>query len=96
MSRFIIERYIYDAFNARATLANDDSESRREMARDIIRDIDLYFADHMEDLFEARTRLAHRTDLEGREMLAYVDETLAAYDDAEKVARAAIERATRA
>ena len=95
MSRFIIERYIHDALNARAILAGDGSATRRELALTILRDIDLYFADHMEDVVNARGRLARRSDPEGREMLEFVDATLAAYATAEKVAREAISRASR-
>ena len=93
MSQFIIERYVYDALNARATLAQDHDEPRRELARGILRDIDIYFADNMDDVLDARARLAERDDPDAREMLAFVDETLAAYADAEKVAQEAIARA---
>lgn len=96
MSQFIIERYIYDALNARADLANAETGMRRHLAQGILRDIDVYFADHMEDVLEARTRLARREDPDGRAMLEFIDETLATYDDAARVAREAIERASRA
>lgn len=93
MSRLIIERYVYDALNARATLDGDVSDDRRELALNILRDIDIYFADHMEDLCDARARLAERDDPESREMLILVDATLAEHAKAETIAREAIARA---
>ena len=95
MSRLVIERYVYDALNARATLDGDPSEARREMARNILRDIDVYFADHMDDLRDARARLAERDDPDSREVLVFIDETLSAHARADEVARAALARAAR-
>ena len=95
MSRFIIERYIYDALNARADLGSAEAETRRELAQGILRDIDLYFADHMDDVLDARERLSRRDDEDARAMLAYLDERLASHEDAERVALAAIAKASR-
>ena len=95
MSRLVIERYVYDALNARAMLRGDSSEARRELARNILRDIDIYFADHMDDLRDARARLAVRGDAEGREMLAFVDTTLSSHTRAGAIARKAVARAGR-
>ena len=93
MSRFIIERYVYDALNARADLAAAATEARRQIARGMLRDIEVYFADHMDDVRDARARLGCREDADARAMLAFIDETLAAFNDAERVAREAIGRA---
>lgn len=93
MSRLVIERYVYDALNARATLDGDLSEDRRELALNILRDIEIYFADHMDDLRDARVRLAERDDPESREMLTLVDAALADHANAGTIAREAIARA---
>ncbi len=93
MSRFIIERYVHDALNAKVDLAGASAEARRRLAREILRDIEVYFADHMDDVLDARARLARREDADGRAMLAFIDETLAVFDDAERVAKDALGRA---
>ena len=93
MGSDIIERYVYDAMNARAALGEEPSPGRRTLATGILRDIDVYFADHMDDLRQARDRLAQRGDAEGRRMLAFVDETLSNHADADTIARAAVARA---
>ena len=93
MTWLVIERYIYDALNARATLQGGGSHASHEIARGILRDIRIYLADHMDDLREARARLAERGDGDSREMLAFVDETLAGHAIAETEARKAIARA---
>ena len=93
MSSLIVERYIYDALNARASIANAADESRRQLAFGIIRDIELYCADHMNEVFEARARLQSRTDAEASEMLAYIELMLASFANADRVARAALTKA---
>ena len=95
MSWLVIERYVYDALNARATLQSDVSNASHDIARGILRDVCIYLADHMDDLREARARLSERGDGDAREMLAFVDETLAAHASAETAAREAIGRARR-
>ena len=95
MSSLIVERYIHDVLNARAAMEGDPNESRRQIAKNIIHDIDIYFADHMNDVLAARERLAKREDPEGRQMFAYIEEVLASYEDADRVAKAAIEKAVR-
>lgn len=95
MSQRVTERYVHDALNARATLDGDSSEAQRELARKILRDIDIYFADHMDELRDARTRLAERDDVESRTMLRVVDEILSSHADAAALADEAIARAWR-
>ena len=101
MSNFIIERYIYDVFNAKASLSAAPSKGvgqgtpPHHLAHQIIKDIELYFADHMDDVLVARDRLASRTDPEGRDMFAYIEKLLASHEDADRIARAAIEKASR-
>ena len=95
MSHLVIERYIYDIMNAQASMKAASSDARRQLAETIIRDINLYFADHMQDVREARDRLVTREDSDGRDMFAYVEQLLISFDKADRVARAAIERAGR-
>lgn len=94
MSSLIVERYIYDALNARTSIAGPVDEPRRRLALGIIRDIELYCADHMDEVSAAHARLLSRTDDEGREMLAYVETILASFADADRAARAALARAS--
>ncbi len=94
MSSLIVERYIYDALNARASIADTVDEPRRRLAFGIIRDIELYCADHMDEVFEAHSRLKSRTDAEGSAMLAYVETILVAFADADRMARAALANAS--
>lgn len=93
MSSLIVERYIYDALNARASIADMVDESRCRLALGIIRDIEFYRADHMDEVFEAHARLQSRTDAEGSEMLAYVETILVSFADADRTARAALVKA---
>ncbi len=94
MSSLIVERYIYDALNARASIADTVDEPRRRLALGIIRDIEVYCADHMDEVFEAHARLQSRTDAEGSEMLAYAETLLVSFADADRLARAALVRAS--
>ncbi len=93
MADFIIERYAYDALNARASMQEGQSEAHRQLARKILFDIELYFADNMQDVCSARDRLVSRTDVEGRSMLAYITEIIASHEDANRVAKEAIKKA---
>ena len=94
MSSLIVERYIYDALNARANIAGAADEPRWQLAYGIIRDIELYCADHMDEVFEARARLKLRTDAEASEMLAYIELMLVSFADADRMARAALAKAS--
>lgn len=94
MSSLIVERYIYDAINARAAIADDADEPRRRLAVGIIRDIELYCADHMDEVFAAHARLQLRTDAEGIEMLAYVETILVSFATADRLAQAALAKAS--
>ncbi len=95
MVDFIVERYIYDALNARASLQEGQSEARSPFARKILSDIELYFADNMQDVQAARDRLATRTDEEGRKMFAFIEELMASHEDASRLAQHAIRKARR-
>ena len=92
MSRFIIERYVHDALNARADLDGATLEAQRQIARGILRDIEIYFADHMDDVREARFQLARREDAD-RRAIAFLDEMLIAFENAARLARHALDRA---
>ena len=92
MSSLIVERYMYDALNARLSIRGSVDEPRRRLALRIIRDIELYCADHMDDVFAGHARLLSRTDVEGVEMLAYLDMILASFADADCMAHAALDK----
>ena len=91
----IIERYVHDAMNARAALEDDRSPGRHALARHILGDVMTYFADHLDDVTDARERIALRHDSEGLAMLGCIDLFLSTYATASDRTNALLVRASR-
>ena len=89
------EHFLEVLLKAQDRAAQAPDEKQRRMWLTTVRDIKAVLADDPPAMAGTRDRLSQRTDAEGRRMYAYVCDLMQTYEDAEREANEAIERARR-